>query len=91
MQYCIAYDISDNKIRSKVVRYLESFSYRIQYSVFLCNMDHTNLSLVKRTLAKLTAGTDKRRILIIPVYENVRERPWILGSTVEEPKQCIVL
>lgn len=90
MNYYIAYDISENKIRSKVVRYLESFSYRIQYSVFLCDMDQTSLALVKRTLAKLTAGSEKRRILIVPVYENVRERPWILGRTVEEPQQCIV-
>ena len=36
MQYLISYDISDTKIRNKVVKYLESFCYRIQYSVFLC-------------------------------------------------------
>ena len=91
MQYCIAYDIAESKIRSKVVRYLESFSYRIQYSVFLCDIDSANLALVKRTLIELTAGTDKKRILIAPVYESIKARLWVLGDTVEEKQQCIVL
>lgn len=34
MRYLISYDISDTKIRNKVVKYLESFCYRVQYSVF---------------------------------------------------------
>ena len=36
MQYVICYDISEDKIRCKVSKYLEGVARRVQYSVFVC-------------------------------------------------------
>jgi len=44
MQYLISYDISDTKIRNKVVKYLESFKARYYFNCqvyCLLNDNHT--------------------------------------------------
>ena len=33
MEVIICYDISDNKLRYKLVKYLERFAIRVQYSI----------------------------------------------------------
>ena len=38
MRYLICYDISDDKVRRSVVKYLEQRAWRVQYSVFSCEM-----------------------------------------------------
>ena len=47
MQYLISYDISDTKIRNKVVKYLESFCYRVQYSVFFCSHVRVRIETIR--------------------------------------------
>ena len=54
MRYLISYDISDTKIRNKVVKYLESFCYRVQYSVFLCVHAHVRVETIAKKLEVLT-------------------------------------
>ena len=39
MTYYIAYDMSDYEARTKIARLLENIGIRIQYSVFLCELD----------------------------------------------------
>lgn len=56
MRYLISYDISDTKIRNKVVKYLESFCYRVQYSVFLCVHAHVRVETIAKKLEVLTQG-----------------------------------
>lgn len=50
MRYLISYDISDTKTRNKVVKYLESFCYRVQYSVFLCVHAHVKVESIAKNL-----------------------------------------
>lgn len=35
MKYLICYDVSSDKCRRRIAKYLESFAYRMQYSVFM--------------------------------------------------------
>lgn len=48
MKFYICYDITADKIRDKVVTYLETFAHRIQYSVFYCSLDEDQVTLVKK-------------------------------------------
>ena len=67
MRYLISYDISDTKIRNKVVKYLESFCYRVQYSVFLCVYAHVRVETIAKKLEVLTQGDETRRLLIVSI------------------------
>ncbi|GBD34779.1 CRISPR-associated endoribonuclease Cas2 [bacterium HR35] len=40
MRYIISYDISENKIRNRLVRILEKYGERVQYSVFEFELDN---------------------------------------------------
>ena len=64
MRYLISYDISDTKKRNKVVKYLESFCYRVQYSVFLCVHEHVRVETIAKKLEILIRGDETGRLLI---------------------------
>ena len=76
MQYLISYDISDTKIRNKVVKYLESFCHRIQYSVFLCTHVRIRMETIKKKLELLTKNDEKNRLLIISVSDTSQTPIW---------------
>ena len=76
MQYLISYDISDTKIRNKVVKYLESFCHRIQYSVFLCTHVRIRMETIKKKLELLTKNDEKNRLLIISVSDTAQTPIW---------------
>ena len=42
----VFYDISDNKIRNKIVKILESYGIRMQKSVFQCEVNLRQLSSI---------------------------------------------
>ena len=65
MKYLICYDISDDKCRRKVVKYLESLAYRIQYSVFRADCTREQLNKIKNRLVSLSEGYDDGIITII--------------------------
>ena len=57
MKYLIAYDIEDDKKRKKISDELEAFGYRVNYSVFECELNPTKL---KRLREKLEELVDKK-------------------------------
>ena len=50
----VAYDIKDDKKRSKIAKVLESFGDRVQYSVFECILNKTKLGILKKSLMVFT-------------------------------------
>lgn len=76
MQYLISYDISDTKIRNKVVKYLESFCYRIQYSVFLCIHTRVHVETIIKQLELLTRNDETKRLLIISISDTAKRPIW---------------
>ena len=76
MRYLISYDISDTKIRNKVVKYLESFCYRIQYRVFLCVHAHVRVETIAKKLEVLTQGDETRRLLIVSISDTAKTPIW---------------
>lgn len=53
MFYVVAYDISDDKCRSRVVKVVEKFGVRINYSVYECLFTPAQFEHVKRKIEKL--------------------------------------
>lgn len=76
MQYLISYDISNTKIRNKVVKYLESFCYRIQYSVFLCIHTRVHVETIIKQLELLTRNDETKRLLIISISDTAKTPIW---------------
>ena len=83
MKYVIAYDVSDDKIRRRVVKYLESFSYRVQGSVFLCSGITLNTKYVKSELLRLISSDAKARVLLVSLSDAVKENIWFNEEKVE--------
>lgn len=44
MKVVICYDVKDNRIRYKLVKYLEKIANRIQYSVFVAELNQREIS-----------------------------------------------
>ena len=71
MRYLISYDISDTKIK-----YLESFCYRVQYSVFLCVHAHVRVETIAKKLEILTRGDETKRLLIVSISDTAKTPIW---------------
>ena len=76
MRYLISYDISDTKTRNKVVKYLESFCYRVQYSVFLCVHAHVKVETIAKKLEVLTRRDETKRLLIVSISDTAKIPIW---------------
>ena len=57
MKYLITYDIEDDKKRKKISDELEAYGYRVNYSVFECELNQTKL---KKLIEKLEELVDRK-------------------------------
>jgi len=63
MYALIAYDIVDNKRRTKLHAFLKEFGLNTQKSVFECELDHAGLVRIRRyVINNLDPGQDNFRI-----------------------------
>lgn len=91
MQYLISYDLSDTKIRNRVVKYLESFCYRVQYSVFLCVHARIRVEMIIKQLKILTRNDETKRLLIVSISDTAKTPIWCNESLpLQEEKILIV-
>ncbi len=58
----ISYDISSDKRRLKIMKTLEGFGTRVQYSVFECRLKSAQIVELRRRLEKLASETDSVRL-----------------------------
>ena len=58
MKYLITYDIENNKRRKKVSDELEAYGYRVNFSVFECELNKTKM---KKLIQKLEELIDKKK------------------------------
>lgn len=60
----MCYDVSDNKLRRKLVKYLESLGVRIQYSVFVADLTDRQIKSVYEYVKGLNDEQDKCKFFI---------------------------
>ncbi len=53
MNFLIAYDIEDDKVRKKVSTLLDEFGSRVNYSVYECELNATKLRKLKHSLLEV--------------------------------------
>lgn len=58
----VAYDIVDDGTRTQVADEMENWGYRVQYSVFECDLDERRTRALRKRLAALIAAGDSVRI-----------------------------
>ncbi|BBE31742.1 CRISPR-associated endoribonuclease Cas2 3 [Tepiditoga spiralis] len=78
MFYVVSYDITDNKKRNKIIKYLESYGVRVQYSVFEAELNETQLNSLKRNLKK-SINLNEDTIRIYPLCSECRKKIETIG------------
>lgn len=91
MQYLICYDIREDKIRTRVMKYLSSFAWHVQYSVFSCDNTEKRMMRVRQKLLSLTSSSESCMILIVPMCSSCQGKIWQIGEPIEHAQQCIVI
>jgi CRISPR-associated protein Cas2 len=80
MRVVISYDISNTKRRNKIAKALEGYGYRVQYSVFECEVDARQLLKLQRTLRPLVRGELNESVRFYPLPADAIERVSIIGK-----------
>lgn len=86
MQVLICYDVADNRLRRQLVKRLEKYAVRIQYSVFLGDLTEQQLRELNAFADKLLSEDEKSKFFI---YKSNTQ----LGSVKIDPlpKECLIL
>ena len=68
MRVVVSYDISDDKRRRKVAEIMEGYGYRVQYSVFECNLSKKQMAEMKQALRPYVKSRemDSIRFYLLP-------------------------
>lgn len=61
----VSYDIPSNRRRYKVMKIMEGFGTRVQYSVFECNLKPRQVDDLRKKIMKLIAPEDSIRLYFI--------------------------
>ncbi|CDF59223.1 CRISPR-associated endonuclease Cas2 [Thermobrachium celere] len=61
--YVISYDIPKDRTRNRVSKVLEGFGQRVQYSLFECRLNNTQLQMLKVKLMKLINNNEDSIII----------------------------
>lgn len=81
MRYLVAYDVADDKRRTQVVKRLQNFGQRIQFSVFECDLEPVDyLRMYRKVEAVLDFTQD--RLHIFPLCAACVGRAIIQGPTI---------
>lgn len=81
----IIYDITDNKIRNHVAKYLERNGLvRVQLSVFFGDIKRNEYHKIKATLKQINdMYENKDSVFIIPIGEDILNKTTIIGKNVD--------
>jgi CRISPR-associated protein Cas2 len=80
MRVVISYDISDDRRRNKVARCLEGYGYRVQYSVFECDVDARQLLKLQRELRRLVRVEALDNVRFYPLYADCAGQVIVVGK-----------
>lgn len=80
MRIIISYDITSDKRRRKIAKILEGYGYRVQYSVFECDITKKQLTELKTRLRPLVNTKSNESIRIYPLHSDTVNKIHILGK-----------
>lgn len=91
MRYLICYDISENPVRTRLAKYLESIAWRVQYSVFTFEGSEAKMHIVRNRLRALVESAESPHILVIPLCAACAGKTWRIGELQEPERAAFVL
>ena len=87
----IAYDVTDNRRRERVSTLLEDYGWRVNYSVFECELDGKEFVQLQTELARLINDREDR-VVFYRLCESCRGRKSALGLPFQDRgKQGVVI
>jgi CRISPR-associated protein Cas2 len=90
--YVIAYDVTDDKRRRKVVKLLEKYGKRSNYSVFECMVTDAQLSHIRKSLLAIIDTKDYDSVAFYPICLNCYAKiSYYPPKTITNPKKIIVV
>ena len=92
MDYLVGYDIADARRLRKVARLLEGFGYRVQYSIFICDLSQAAYEELTESLHE-HIDTTEDRVFLLPVCRSCQRRMVELGtpSLPDLDAPCIII
>ena len=85
MLFFVMYDISSNKVRNLVVKYLiKQGCTRIQKSIFLADLDSKTYEQIKTDLTEVQAAYEnKDSILVVPLSTDYLKAMKVIGQNID--------
>lgn len=80
MRVVVSYDISDDKRRRMVAKVLEGYGYRVQYSVFECDLSVEQLKKLRRALKPFVKGKELDSVRFYPLPKDAVKKIDVLGN-----------
>ena len=65
MQYVVCYDISDDRRRDQMADHLKDFGRRVEYSVFVANLDEELAERMVAGVKRLVKGEDRAHVFAL--------------------------
>jgi CRISPR-associated protein Cas2 len=79
MRIVISYDITDDKRRRKVATILEGYGYRVQYSVFECDITVPQLQKLRQALRRYVKSKEQESIRFYPLPLDAVKKIEVMG------------
>ena len=90
MRVVVAYDISDDRVRTKVAGLLEGLLTRVQYSVFECNLNAADLGQMRDRIEEVVDRVeDSVRIYTLCAACEAKLEIIGTGTRTEDPEAYI--
>ena len=91
--HLVAYDISDDTRRNGIFKTLKDFGNHIQYSVFLCELDRSELVQLRERLRDfIDASTDQVMFLDLgPAVHEIGDQLDVIGQPYSPPGRRFVV
>lgn len=80
MRVVVSYDISNDKRRRKVAGVLEGYGYRVQYSVFECELTANQMRELKKAVRLYVKTQEMDSIRFYPLPANAVELIQVMGN-----------
>lgn len=80
MRVVVSYDISDDKRRRKVAEIMEGYGYRVQYSVFECDLSKNQMTEMRQALRPYVKSREMDSIRFYPLPADAVELIQVMGN-----------
>jgi CRISPR-associated protein Cas2 len=80
MRVVVSYDVSDDRRRRKVAKIMEGVGYRVQYSVFECELDTAQQRALQQRLRPLISKKLGESVRFYPLCAECRSKLSVIGQ-----------